>query len=375
MSQKERIRARGLALGFSRVGFAAAGKRPEATRLQEWLARGYAGGMDWLLRRGKERSDLILLAPWVKSLIVAALPYDGSPPAGPSGTPRISRYARGRDYHAVLRKRLQALGAEVREAVPGSRCRPTVDTGAILEKPWAAASGLGWQGKHTNLIHPDSGSWFLLGELLTDAEFEPDHPPGADRCGTCTLCLEACPTEAFPEPFVLDSRRCISYLTIEHKGPIPVDLRPRLGDWIFGCDVCQEVCPWNRAPSPGDPELAEGAPPRSAAELLRMGREEFNRRFSGTPLRRTGWSRILRNAAVALGNSGDPGAIPVLEEALGIPDPLVREHVAWALDRLREAVPGIPPARKGAGPEASPEERGEACAALAERATAGEEGP
>jgi epoxyqueuosine reductase len=338
MSRQERIRAAGLRLGFSRIGFAAARERPEAASLAEWLGRGYAGEMGWLHRRRRERCDPTLLAPWVRGLVLASLPYSGSAPAAPRGAARISRYACGGDYHRVLRQRLEALGGIVTEAFPGARVRSVVDTAAVLEKPWAAEAGLGWQGKHTNLIDPDSGSWMFLGEILTDAELESDEPAVTDRCGTCTRCLEACPTGAFPEPYVLDSRRCISYLTIEHKGSIPRDLRPGLGDWVFGCDICQEVCPWNREAAECDPAFAAASEPPGLRDLMEMNREQFNRRFAGTALRRTGWSRVLRNAAVALGNSRSADAVPVLEKALEIPDPLVQEHVAWALDHLRKSL-------------------------------------
>ena len=351
MNLKERIRAEGHSLGFPRVGFAAPAERPESRLLREWLRLGHAGEMEYLHRRRSERSDPGVLAPWVKSLVVAALPYANSSPV-PPGSARLSRYARGRDYHRVLRERLRTLGRVVEEAVPGARVRPVVDTGAVLEKPWGAAAGLGWQGKHTLLIHPDAGSWFFLGEILTDVEIEPDRPAVADRCGACTRCLDACPTAAFPEPYVLDSRRCISYLTIEHKSAVPEGLRSLVGDWVFGCDICQEVCPWNSRPERGDPELeAAGDPPRMA-ELMEMSREEFNRRFAGTALRRTGWSRLLRNVAVALGNSGDSGAVPVLRKALAIPDPLIREHVAWALDRLLHSAD---PAAPRSDPELKPQ--------------------
>ncbi|HEV8336918.1 MAG TPA: tRNA epoxyqueuosine(34) reductase QueG [Candidatus Polarisedimenticolia bacterium] len=342
MHRQERIRTEGLRLGFSRIGFAAARERPESARLAEWLRRGYAGEMSWLDRRRRERCDPTVLAPWVRGLVLASLPYSGSPPAAPPGAARISRYARGGDYHRVVRDRLVALGGVVTDAFPGARVRPVVDTAAVLEKPWAAEAGLGWQGKHTNLIDPDSGSWMFLGEILTDAELESDEPAVTDRCGTCTRCLEACPTGAFPEPYVLDSRRCISYLTIEHKGSIPLDLRPGLGSWVFGCDVCQEVCPWNREAEEGDPSWAAGSEPPPLRDLMEMSREQFNRRFAGTALRRTGWSRLLRNAAVALGNSRSEDAVPVLEKALQIPDPLVQEHVTWALAHLRKSLAAGP---------------------------------
>ena len=339
---KEILRREGVRLGFSRVGFAAAREHPDAPRLREWLDRGFAGTMDWMHRRRRERSDPTRLIPWARTLIVAALPYEDEPGDATPMQARVSRYARGRDYHDVLKERLARLGDFISEIAPGTRSCPVVDTGAVLEKPWGARTGLGWQGKNTNLIDPESGSWFFLGELVTELEVDPDETPVTDRCGTCTRCLDACPTRAFPEPYVLDARRCISYLTIEHRGGIPEELREDLGNWIFGCDVCQEVCPWNHDPAPGDPELADRGGTMELAELMRMSREEFNARFAGTALRRTGWSRFLRNVAVALGNSGDPRAVEPLLSALSIPDPLIREHARWALNRLGATVPADP---------------------------------
>jgi epoxyqueuosine reductase len=247
----------------------------------------------------------------------------------------------------VLRGRLQQLGEFLSALSPGAIWSPVVDTGAILEKPWAAAAGLGWQGKHTNLIDAESGSWFFLGELVTDLQLQPDPSSVTDRCGSCTRCLEACPTQAFPEPYVLDARRCISYLTIEHRGPIPEEHRAGMGNWVFGCDVCQEVCPWNENPVQGDVEFETGGDAPALAELMRLSREEFQHRYAGTPLRRTGWRRLLRNVAVALGNSGDPGAVQPLRDALAIPDPLIQEHVRWALHRLGADVPSAGGATDG----------------------------
>jgi epoxyqueuosine reductase len=342
MDLRQEVRDEARRLGFHAVGFAQTRRHPLAARLREWLDRDYAGGMDWLARRASERSDPTRLIPWARSLVLVALPYSPAPsPAARSLPARLSRYARGRDYHAVMKRRLQRLGACLSTLAPQARWCPVVDTGAILEKPWAATAGLGWQGKHTNLIHPEAGSWFFLGELVTDQVLEPEAPPLADRCGTCTRCLDACPTQAFPEPYVLDASRCVSYLTIEHRGSIPAALRSAMGSWIFGCDVCQEVCPWNQDPAAGDAELGEDAGVEDLAELMELTPEEFRRRFSGTPLRRTGWRRLLRNGAVALGNSRDPRAVEVLRRALRIPDPLIREHVEWALGQLGCAAPGV----------------------------------
>ena len=335
MNLKERLRLEARQLGFSRLGFATASTHPAGARLRKWLDRDYAGDMAWLHSRAEERTDPTRLIPWARTILVAALPYSSPEPENsqPAGA-RISRYARGWDYHEVLKERLRRLGEILAEISPGARSSPVVDTGAILEKPWAASAGLGWQGKHTNLIDPESGSWFFLGELVTDLQLEPDSSVVTDRCGSCTRCLEACPTQAFPEPYVLDSRKCISYLTIEPRGAIPEELRSGMGNWVFGCDICQEVCPWNHDAPGGDAELEAPGDAPELAELIRMSREEFNRRFAGTALRRTGWSRFVRNVAVALGNSGDPGAVEPLRDALAIPDPVIQEHVQWALRRL-----------------------------------------
>ena len=335
MNLEKWIRLRASELGFRRVGFTRARESPRARLLREWLSRDFEGTMTWMRRRERERADPTLLVPWARTLVSASLPYrpgaaDPSPLAA-----RMSAYAQGRDYHRVLKDRLDRLGAEIRKAAPQARVATSVDTGAILEKAWGVEAALGWQGKHTNLIDPEAGSWFFVGEILTDLDLAVEPLSATDRCGTCTRCLEACPTGAFPEPYVLDSRRCISYLTIEHRGPIPVEVRPSLGNWVFGCDVCQEVCPWNADPAPGDPELEPRGGRTDLAELMRLTPEEFRRRFAGTAIRRTGWSRFLRNVAVALGNSGDSRAIGPLTDALAIPDPLIHEHVVWALAQLR----------------------------------------
>ena len=334
MDLKERIRLEGRRLGFSRVGFALARELPGASRFREWLQRDYAGSMNWLHHRREQRSDPRRLISWARSLIVAALPYSGDPPEAAQLRARISRYARGRDYHEVLKERLARLGEFLGKAAPGARSCAVVDTGAVLEKLWGVEAGLGWQGKHTNLIAPGAGSWFFLGELVSDLDLDPDGPPLIDRCGSCTRCLDACPTQAFPEPYVLDSRRCISYLTIEHRGDIPEEMRAPMGDWVFGCDVCQEVCPWNGDLPSGDPPLSQTTAVPELGELMRMDRATFAQCFAGTAVRRTGWSRLLRNVAVALGNSGDSRAVGPLREALAIPDPLIQEHARWALDRL-----------------------------------------
>jgi epoxyqueuosine reductase len=250
---------------------------------------------------------------------------------------RVSRYARGEDYHGLIEERLGRLLAFVREeAGQEVRGRACVDTGPVLERELARRAGLGWWGKNTCLIAGKAGSYFFLGELLLDLELEYDQP-AADHCGTCTRCLDACPTRAFPEPYVLDARRCISYLNIELKGAIPGDLRAGMGDWIFGCDVCQEVCPWNRRAAPAAEPAFRARPGMenpALPELLALSQEEFAARFRRSPLRRAKRRGLLRNAAVALGNAGDRRAVPALVRALADEEPLVRAHAAWALGRL-----------------------------------------
>jgi epoxyqueuosine reductase len=250
---------------------------------------------------------------------------------------RVARYALGPDYHDVLRQRLNRLLQWVQAEVPGCRGRGVVDTAPLLERDFARRAGLGWFGKNTMLIHKRLGSYFFLGALLLDLELKPDVPQETRHCGTCTACLDACPTQAFAGPGVLDARRCISYLTIELRGPIPAALREGVGEWLFGCDVCQEVCPWNRkAPAGAEPALRPRAELEAlgAAELLGLSEEEFRRRFRGTALTRARRRGLLRNAAVVLGNRGDPAALPALRRALADPEPLVREAAEWAIERI-----------------------------------------
>jgi epoxyqueuosine reductase len=278
---------------------------------------------------------------------------DPSPPKRGRGeidsTGKIARYARGGDYHDVLRMKLKELLAWVRAEMPDVHGRAVVDTAPLLERDFARRAGLGWFGKNTMLIHPRIGSYTFLGGLLLDIELPADEPFAKDHCGTCTRCLDACPTDAFVGPGWLDSRRCISYLTIELRGPIPDELRPGVGDWIFGCDVCQEVCPWNRKAPPGS--VAELAPREEmvAPDLvgwLALTDEEFRERFRGTALLRTGRRGLLRNIAIVLGNRGDPAALPALERAADDPEPLIREACLWAIERIRATIPVSPRLRR-----------------------------
>jgi epoxyqueuosine reductase len=254
----------------------------------------------------------------------------------------ISCYAWGRDYHREVRSRLEALRAALAARFPGCRTHPFVDTSPVLEKALAADAGLGWRGKHTNLLRKRAGSWFFLGGLATDLDLEPDRP-ARDHCGTCTRCIDVCPTRAIVAPYVLDARLCISYLTIEHRGSIPRELRTAIGNRVFGCDDCQEVCPWNRFAVATSIEAflprAESLNP-ALPDLFALSRSEWNRRFKKTPVRRAGYEGFLRNVAVALGNWGAPEAVPALLPRLEDPSALVRGHVAWALGRI-----GTPAAR------------------------------
>jgi len=329
------VKDRALALGFDRVAVGPADPPDHGRAFETWLDAGYAGEMEYLERGRAERLDPGRLLPGVRSVIAVALNYyQRESPAAHAWAP-VARYAWGRDYHDLMRPRLERLGEFVREAAgPTVRTRAAVDTSAVLERDLAARAGLGWVGKNTNVLHPKLGSWFFIGSVLTTAELDFDGPL-PDRCGTCRACLDICPTEAFVAPYVLDARRCISYLTIEQRGAIPEDLREPMGEWVFGCDLCQTVCPWNRkVPVTGEPALMPASEPISLSSLLQMSDADFTERFSGTPLTRPKRRGLLRNAAVVLGNRKDPEAIPALTRALSDPEPLVREHAAWALARI-----------------------------------------
>ncbi len=342
MNSASSIRSKALELGFEKVGIARLGVAPHAAFLREWLSREFHGEMAYMARGPERRVDPAKVLPGARSIVCVAKNYHS--PGTHSEDPRvgrISRYAWGDDYHGVLLDKLDELRRHVESL--GGAAKVCVDTSAVLEKPWAQQAGLGWQGKHTNLIARDLGSWFFLGELITDLELDPDPPHEEDFCGTCTSCIDLCPTRAIVAPYVLDSRRCIAYLTIEHRGAIPRELRPLMGNLVFGCDICQDVCPWNK--------FAKVAPERefyardgllapALIDLLGMTRDDFNRRFRDSPIKRAKHSGFLRNVCIALGNSGDAAAVPALEKALEHDEPLVRAHAAWALGRLgaREAL-------------------------------------
>ena len=328
----ERIKAEAYALGFDLAGIARLGPAETFGAFEQWLARGKSGEMGWLSRDAALRRDTRLPHRGAKSAIVVALDYGGHQPAG-----TLARYARGQDYHGVMKNRLRKLlkwmETESRARISG---RPYVDTGPILERDLARLAGLGWFGKNTMLIHPRRGSFLLLGALFVGVELEPDAPFTEEHCGTCRRCIDACPTSAIEAEGVLDATRCISYLTIEKRGAIPVEWRRAIGALVYGCDICQDVCPWNVrfASEARDPELTMGSLEASPdpVSLLRMDAPGFQRRFGGTAVTRAGRQGLARNAAVALGNRAAPGDDQALAECLALePDPVVRGHAAWAL--------------------------------------------
>lgn len=327
--------------GFDAVGVTRPDAGPEAkTRLEQFLAAGAHGDMYWLQERTAQRSDPRQLWPEVRSIVMLGMNYgpDGDPLAVLAQHQRgaISVYAQCRnDYHEVIKKRLKAL-ARWLIARAGGDVKVFVDTAPVMEKPLAARAGLGWQGKHTNLVSRQYGSWLFLGALFTTLELEPDAPE-RDHCGSCRACLDICPTSAFPQPYRLDARRCISYLTIEHKGPIPRALRPLMGNRIFGCDDCLAVCPWNKFARAGrETKLAARAALRAPelAELARLDDAAFRALFANTAIKRTGRDRFVRNVLIAIGNSGEPALAGEAERLLDDPSPLVRGAAVWALRRL-----------------------------------------
>jgi len=327
-----RIKAQAFALGFDLAGIARLGPAGTFPAFEQWLSRGLAGDMAWLRRDAALRRDTRLPHRGARSAIVVALDYGGRQPAG-----TLARYARGRDYHGVMKERLRALlkWLESATASPVSG-RPYVDTGPILERDLARLAGLGWFGRNTMLINARRGSFLFLGALFVDLELESDPPFYEEHCGTCRRCIDACPTSAIADEGVLDATRCISYLTIEKRGAIPVEWRRSIGTLVYGCDICQDVCPWNVrfASEARDPDLTTGsleATPDPIA-LLRMDAAGFQHRFGGTAVTRAGRQGLSRNAAVALGNRGAPGDVEALAESLAQEaDAVVRAHAAWAL--------------------------------------------
>ena len=338
---KAAIRAKALALGFHAVGFAPArlGEAARA-RLAAFLAAGHHGDMGWMAERVGARASPDGLWPEARSVVCVGLSYapDDDPLAVLSRRDRggISVYARNRDYHDVVKGMLKHLGAFMVSRF-GRDVKVFVDTAPVMEKPLAQAAGVGWQGKHTNLVSRGQGSWLFLGEVMTTLEIAPDAAE-TDHCGTCARCLAACPTDAFPAPYRLDATRCISYLTIEHAGPIPHALRPAMGNRIYGCDDCLAVCPWNRFAQMAHPKLAARDALRAPrlAELAGLDDAGFRRLFAGGPVKRIGRERFVRNVLIAIGNSGDPALLPHAIRLTADADPVVAEAAAWAAARLQD---------------------------------------
>jgi len=335
------LKAEAACLGFADCRVTGADAIPDAGgRLHAWLGQGSHGEMGWMEARADERASPRGLWPDVRSVIMLGMAYTpGHNPLALTDVRdrgRISVYAQGQDYHDIVKRALKALARWMVETSPAP-LKVFVDTAPVMEKPLAAAAGLGWQGKHTNMVSRQEGSWLFLGSIYTTLDL-PHDPPGRDSCGSCDACQRACPTDAFPAPYRLDARRCISYLTIEHKGPIPEELRPGIGNRIYGCDDCLAVCPWNKFAEQAHAHRAflpraELVAPR-IADLLALDDAGFREMFAGSPVKRIGRNRMVRNAAIAAGNSGDAKMIPALEALTGDGDQVVAEAAAWALARL-----------------------------------------
>ncbi|HKJ71993.1 MAG TPA: tRNA epoxyqueuosine(34) reductase QueG [Gammaproteobacteria bacterium] len=366
---KDAIRARALELGFDSVGFAAAGLDDGVRAgLRDFLGAGRHGDMAWLERNVERREDPRTLWPEAATVIVLGMNYgpDHDPLADLDHpqTGNISVYARGRDYHDVVKKRLKQLGRWLIDEYGGA-IKVFVDTAPVMEKPLGQRAGVGWQGKHTNLVSRPFGSWLFLGEVFTTLALAPDEAEG-DYCGSCHACLDVCPTDAFPAPYQLDASRCISYLTIELRGQIPREFRAAIGNRIYGCDDCLAVCPWNKFAQQARSEWlqARAELERPAlAELARLDDAAFREKFSGSPVKRLGRERFVRNVLVAVGNSADPALVPTAAARLDDGAPLVRGMAVWALGRLEPQRLRAEAARRG--PEADPEVAGEWARALA----------
>ena len=342
-----RLESAATAQGFAAFGIARADAAPRTqARLRAWLDAGAHGDMLWMEARADERSSPAGLWAEVRSVIMLGMSY--APAADPLALAdqpargRISVYAQGADYHDVVKRALKAVARELLALTPDAQVKVFVDTAPVMEKPLAEAAGLGWQGKHTNLVSRMHGSWLFLGAIYTTLDLPPSLA-GHDRCGSCTACQTACPTDAFPAPYRLDARRCVSYLTIEHKGPIPLDLRSGIGNRVYGCDDCLAVCPWNKFADTAArhraflPRAELAAP--ALADLLVLDDAAFRQVFAGSPIKRIGRGRMVRNAAIAAGNSGDARFAGRLSELVDDDDAVVGEAAAWALGQIEEAQP------------------------------------
>jgi epoxyqueuosine reductase len=343
---EERVKRWGRSLGFDAVAIAGIDLAEDEARLMEWLGRGWHGEMEYMARHGARRARPAELVPGTASIVTVRLNYssaDARDAAEVIDDPErafVARYALGRDYHKVLRSKLQALAERMASELGPFHYRVFTDSAPVMEVSLATASGLGWRGKHTLALSRDAGSYFFLGELFVGLALRPDRPTSA-HCGTCERCIDICPTHAIVAPYQLDARRCIAYLTIEHHGPIPEELRPLMGNRIYGCDDCQIVCPWNKyARASNDPDFAvrNHLDDAMLVDLFAWTEAEFDTRFEGSPIRRIGHERWLRNIAVALGNAPtSTRVVAALRSRADHPSPLVREHVAWALERHRAA--------------------------------------
>ena len=340
-SLRDRIFDKARELGFAAWGVARADAAPEAgERLREWIAAGHHGEMGWMEARADQRASPQGLWPEARSVIALAMSY--APPHDPlalaeaTDRGRISVYAQGTDYHKTVKKALKAMGRWLADEC-GCQLKVFVDTAPVMEKPLSAAAGIGWQGKHSNLLNREHGSWLFLGVIYTTLELEPDAP-GEAHCGSCTRCIDACPTAAIVAPGLVDARRCISYLTIEHAGPIPHEFRTAIGNRIYGCDDCLAVCPWNRFASAAQANKAFAPRPElvapALADLLALDDAGFRELFSGSPIKRIGVNRMIRNCLIAAGNSNDPSLRHAIERHLGSEDPVVADAAKWAIERL-----------------------------------------
>lgn len=341
------IKTWGRELGFQQTGITGVDLPEDEQHLLDWLARGRHGEMAYMARHGKKRSRPALLRPGTLRVIAARMDYlpPGAKPADEvledGERAFVSRYALGRDYHKVMRKRLRKLAGKIEAAAGAGDYRVFTDSAPVLEKALARNAGLGWIGKHSNLLHPQTGSWFFLGEIYTDLPLPMDEKFASEHCGTCRACLDICPTQAIVAPYQVDARRCISYLTIELHGPIPEEFRAGIGNRVYGCDDCQLVCPWNKyaqCSTEPDYQIRHRLDDVSLVECFQWSEEEYNQKTEGSALRRLGYERWLRNVAVALGNAPTSGPVlQALDRRKDHPSPLVREHVAWALARHQQA--------------------------------------
>jgi len=335
---KETLRQLAVREGFAICRVAAACKPPHTNYFQKWLSDGNHAGMDWMERTAQRRVDPNLVLPGIRSVVVLAMNYyqGEAPPTSTEGAcGTVARYAWGDDYHEMMESRLRVLATQMEQWGGKQKCY--VDTGPVLERDFAALSGLGWHGKSTMLLNRKLGTWFFLAEILTTLDFPPDETE-KDHCGKCTRCIEACPTGAIFAPYQLDARKCISYLTIENKGPIPLEFRKAIGDRIYGCDDCLDACPWNRFAAISHEatfQAREGTSGLLLRDFLSLDDVGFRQIFRGSPIKRIKRPRFLRNVCVALGNVGSPEDLPALDHAATDPDPLVAEHATWAAAQIR----------------------------------------